>query len=61
MMAREYTATVTCKIVQTDTVYHEMKENKIGYIRATEFDDVTIDQYKEALEDLENQGMKGGC
>ena len=55
----EYTATVTRKIVQTDTVYHEMKEDKIGYIQVTEFDDVTTDQYKEALEDLENQGMKG--
>lgn len=55
----EYTTTVTRKIVQTDTVYHEMKEGKIGYIQVTEFDDVTTDQYKEALEDLENQGMKG--
>lgn len=55
----EYTATVTRKIVQTDTVYHEMKEDKIGHIQVTEFDDVTTDQYKEALEDLENQGMKG--
>ena len=55
----EYTATVTRKIVQTDTVYHEMKEDKIGDIQVTEFDDVTTDQYKEALEDLENQGMKG--
>ncbi len=55
----EYTATVTRKIVQTDTVYHEMKEDKIGYIQVTEFDDVTTDQYKKALEDLENQGMKG--
>ena len=55
----EYTATVTRKIVQTDTVYHEMKEDKIGYIQVTEFDDVTTDQYKEALEDLGNQGMKG--
>ena len=55
----EYTATVTRKIVQTDTIYHEMKEGKIGYIQVTEFDDVTTDQYKEALEDLENQGMKG--
>ena len=50
---------MTRKIVQTDTVYHEMKEDKIGYIQVTEFDDVTTDQYKEALEDLENQGMKG--
>ena len=55
----EYTATVTRKIVQTDTVYHEMKEDKIGYIQVTEFDDVTTDQYKKALEYLENQGLKG--
>ena len=36
-----------------------MKENQIGYIRVSEFDTVTYDQFKEALDDLENQGMQG--
>ena len=36
-----------------------MKEDQIGYIRVSEFDTVTYDQFKEALDDLENQGMQG--
>ncbi len=36
-----------------------MKENQIGYIRVSEFDTVTYDQFKEALDDLEKQGMQG--
>jgi len=36
-----------------------MKENQIGYIKVSEFDTVTYDQFKEALDDLEKQGMKG--
>lgn len=57
--AEEYTATVTRKIVQVDTVYHEMLTDKIGYIQVTEFDDVTLEQYQNAMDDLESQGMKG--
>ena len=45
--------------VEAQTVKYEMKEDQIGYIRVTEFDSVTYDQYKEAIEDLEGQGMKG--
>ena len=36
-----------------------MMDDKIGYIRVSEFDTVTYDQYKEALDDLEKQGMTG--
>ena len=36
-----------------------MLEDNIGYIQVTEFDSVTTDQYKSALDDLENQGMTG--
>ncbi|EEG72852.1 S41 family peptidase [[Clostridium] hylemonae] len=45
--------------VEAQTVKYEMKEDQIGYIRVTEFDSVTYDQYKEAIDDLEGQGMKG--
>lgn len=55
----EYTATATRKIVEVHTVEHEMKEDGIGYIQITEFDDVTYDQFASALEDLEGQGMTG--
>ena len=55
----EYTATATRKVVEVHTVEHEMKSDGIGYIRITEFDSVTYDQFASALEDLEAQGMTG--
>lgn len=36
-----------------------MKKGKIGYMRITEFDDVTTKQFEQALEELQAQGMKG--
>ena len=36
-----------------------MNSDGIGYIRITEFDSVTYDQFASALEDLEAQGMTG--
>ncbi len=50
--------TITRDTIQAQTVSHEMKEDNVGYIRIAEFDAVTYDQYKEALEDLESQGME---
>lgn len=35
-----------------------MLEDNIGYIKVTEFDTVTTQQYTDALDDLENQGME---
>ena len=45
--------------VEAQTVKYEMKDGDVGYIRVSEFDSVTYDQYKAAIEDLESQGMKG--
>lgn len=50
--------TITRDTIEAQTVSHEMKENNVGYIRITEFDSVTYEQYKSALEDLEGQGME---
>lgn len=50
--------TITRDTIQAQTVSHEMKEGNVGYIRIAEFDAVTYDQYREALEDLESQGME---
>ncbi len=36
-----------------------MKDGRVGYIRVSEFDLVTYDQFKAALDDPENQGMEG--
>ncbi|WP_051226365.1 S41 family peptidase [Butyrivibrio sp. MC2013] len=45
--------------VETPTVSHEMKEGDIGYIKISEFDTVTTQQFADALEDLQDQGMRG--
>ena len=50
---------VTRAKLDSDTVYHEMKDGGIGYIGITEFDDVTSDQFAAALADLKKQNMKG--
>lgn len=55
----EITTVATRDVIQVQTVEYEMKENSIGYIMVSEFDDVTYEQFKEALADLEAQGMAG--
>ena len=57
--AKEVTVTATRDTVQAQTIEYKLMDDKIGYIRVSEFDTVTYDQYKEALDDLENQGMQG--
>lgn len=54
----EYEATVTRDIIEAQTVTYEMKEDDIGYIRLTEFDQVSLKQFEEALTDLQKQGMQ---
>ena len=43
----------------TKTVDYKMMDNSIGYIQISQFDEVTTEQFKEALTDLNNQGLKG--
>jgi carboxyl-terminal processing protease len=45
--------------VNTPTVESEMKDDGIGYLQITEFDDVTIEQFTENFNSLKEQGMKG--
>ncbi len=51
--------TITRREIEIDTVDYEMLENSIGYIEVSSFDDITDEQFREALEDLESQGQKG--
>ena len=51
--------TATRDTVQAQTLEYKLMDDKIGYIRVSEFDTVTYDQYEEALDDLEKQGMTG--
>lgn len=45
--------------IESPTVEYSMKDNNIGYLQITEFDDVTVDQFAEALAVLKGSGMKG--
>ncbi|MDE7429031.1 MAG: S41 family peptidase [Lachnospiraceae bacterium] len=45
--------------IESPTVNYEMLENDIGYIQITEFDDVTTDQFTEALAVVKGSGAKG--
>lgn len=47
------------KEIESPTVNSEMCDNGIGYLQITEFDDVTLEQFTEAMAELEGQGMKG--
>lgn len=51
--------TATRRIVESETVEYEQKDEGIGYIRVSEFDTVTYQQFRDAWEDLERQGMQG--
>ena len=54
----ELSITVEPRVVDVPTVESEMLENKIGYIKVTEFDNVTVDQFRNAKETLTSQGME---
>lgn len=53
----EIEVTAVRRKLQTQTVSYEMKEGQIGYIRVSEFDEVTLDQFRQAKTALETQGM----
>lgn len=45
--------------IETVTVTYELLDDNIAYVQLTEFDDVTVDQFEEALEELEADGAVG--
>ena len=52
---------VRSKLIETETVQSGMLEDtdNIGYLRIGEFDAVTVDQFNEAMAELNASGMKG--
>ena len=50
--------TMTRKNVEVPTVEHQMLTDDIGYVLITQFEMVTAQQFKDAVKDLESQGMK---
>lgn len=57
--SEEKNFTVTRDKINVKTVSYHMMDNNIGYIYVTQFDDVTTEQFKAAVDDLHNQGMEG--
>lgn len=48
--------------LEVETISHEMIEKegkKLGYISISEFDEVTLGQFREALSELDKKGMQG--
>lgn len=54
----EVEATAVRDTIEVQTVEYRMMDDQIGYISVSEFDDVTYDQFKTALDDLEGQKMQ---
>ena len=44
--------------IKVDTITYKMLPDKVGYIAISEFDEVTVEQFKNAIDDLEKQGME---
>lgn len=51
--------TVERQQIEIPTISYEVLQDNIGYIYISEFDTVTQPQFISALEDLNNQGIKG--
>lgn len=49
---------LTRRMVESETVTYNMLTDNIGYIELTEFDDVTYNQFMEAVSALKSQGME---
>ncbi|MCD7806091.1 MAG: S41 family peptidase [Lachnospiraceae bacterium] len=45
--------------IETVTVTYELLEDDMAYIQLTEFDDVTVEQFEEALDQLQADGARG--
>ncbi|MDO4633648.1 MAG: S41 family peptidase [Eubacteriales bacterium] len=55
---KELTAEVVRESIEMPTVEYEMLDDQIGYLHILEFDSVTEDQFKSALNALEDAGME---
>lgn len=54
----EVDLTIERRQIEVPTVEHEMLENHVGYVYIMQFDEVTSQQFKLAVDDLESQGME---
>lgn len=57
--SEELEFTVPRRKIEIPTIEYTMLDNQIGYISILEFDQITVEQFRNAVEDLENQGQRG--
>jgi len=50
---------ITRRTIEVPTIEYEMLDNKIGYIYVSEFDEVTAEQFRKAVNDLDSKGQVG--
>lgn len=51
--------TITRAFIDVPTVEAKMLDDNLGYILVSEFDEITVEQFCDAVDDLEKQGMTG--
>ena len=56
---KEFEVSVEKSTISINSVSHEMKDDKIGYISVSQFIENTDEQFIDVIDDLESQGMKG--
>ncbi|MGN0505620.1 MAG: S41 family peptidase [Lachnospiraceae bacterium] len=49
---------ITRGVIEVPTIEYEMLADNIGYVLISEFDEVTVDQFKNAVEALKADGMR---
>lgn len=54
----EVDLTIERRKIEVPTVEYELLENQVGYIKVIQFDEVTSQQFKIAIDELEKQGME---
>ncbi len=54
----EYTAEVMRDAIELQTVSYEMREDGVGYIYVSGFEEVTYKQFENAIEDLQSQDVQ---
>lgn len=56
---QENTVEVERRTIEIPTIEYEMLEDSTGYIKISDFDEITVEQFNSALEELMAEGAKG--
>jgi carboxyl-terminal processing protease len=56
---KELEFTLPRRKIEVPTIEYTMLDNNVGYISILEFDKITAEQFRDAIEDLDKQGQEG--